>query len=179
MQDNSFKLSKKKIFTTIMLNILMLSVSLFLLFIADKQTFDDPIYFKLFAWPSIIFFSLTLTHLLIKMFDNKPGLIINNQGIIDNSGSAISGLIKWSEIKEIKKSEVVGEKFITIILYNPQKIIKKAPWYKRTLLKTNLKLYKSPIHISANTLNTNFSDLLTLLENRIAALENKEGWQSG
>lgn len=117
---------------------------------------------------SIVFFGLIGIFVFIKLFDSKPGLIINEKGIIDNSSGISVGLVLWSEIEEILIVENSKQKFIMLVLNNPQNYLSKIKnRFKRKATELNYKMYGAPISISANTLQIKFKDLHSLLTKKI------------
>lgn len=113
---------------------------------------------------SILFFGIGAIAIIRTISDKKPGLTINRQGIIDNSSGVSAGPIPWSDIHEIKITQVMGQKFLMIIVGNPEDYLEKVrnP-LKRNAMKINHKSYGSPISISSNALQTNFDELHKLL----------------
>ncbi|KAF2343075.1 STM3941 family protein [Flavobacterium tistrianum] len=107
----------------------------------------------------LIVFGLGSVLLFFKLFDNTPGLIINEKGITDNSNSSSIGLIKWSDITEISLSRVMSTQFLLIKVSNPEDYIQKANQMKKLLLKQNLKTYGTPITITSVGLQCSFEDL--------------------
>jgi len=118
---------------------------------------------RIAGFASLIFFGLCLIYILFKAFDKKPGLIINQNGITDNSNFSSVGLIKWSEITRIRTQQIMSTKFLLIDVSNPEEYIQKSSSLKAWLLKTNLKLYATPLSITSNSLNYNFDNLEKLL----------------
>ena len=113
---------------------------------------------------SILFFGLVAISIFRKLSDKNAGLIINSEGINDNSSGVSAGFIPWSDIEEIKISQVVNQKFLMLIVNNPEDYLNKIKNpLKRNAMKMNLKSYGSPISISSNALQTNFEDLEKLL----------------
>jgi len=107
-----------------------------------------------------------------KLFDKKVGLIINREGIIDNSSGVSAGLVLWSDIKEIKISNVASQKFLTFIVNNPQYYIDKfTNPLKRKAVEMNYRIYGSPINIAADLLQTNFESLHNLLTEKMKEYE--------
>lgn len=107
----------------------------------------------------LIVFGLGSVLLFFKLFDNKPGLIINERGIIDNSNSSSIGLIKWSDITKISQKKVVSTKFLLVEISNPEDYIQKANQMKKLSLKQNLKTYGTPITITSVGLQCSFEEL--------------------
>jgi hypothetical protein len=63
---------------------------------------------------------------LIKLFDNKPRLIINQRGILDNS-SAVSGqLIKWENVLGIEDIDIQGTRLLLIHIDNIGQVLRIA-----------------------------------------------------
>ncbi|WP_299133851.1 STM3941 family protein [uncultured Tenacibaculum sp.] len=115
---------------------------------------------------SILFFGITGIYGIRKISDNRAGLIIDKKGITDNSNASSIGLIEWNDITEIK-TEVVGmsTRFIMINVNDPEKYIKKATSnLKSKLMRANMKMYGTPLSITANTLNYDFDKLEQLVE---------------
>jgi hypothetical protein len=121
---------------------------------------------------SIIFFGACLLFMFRKLFDNSIGLIINENGITDNSSGTSVGLIEWNDITDIKTAEVASTKFILIETINPEKYIKKAKnSISKRAMKANHKMYGTPLSISSNTLQVKFDELLNTILN---AFKNKQ-----
>ena len=157
--------SKKKLLLILIISIII--VWLGVQFVMDPSAFSNirnsPRLVLIAGLIAIPFFGLTATIALRKLLDKRAGLIINEEGIIDNASGVSAGLVLWSDIREIK---VWGkdDKCLMIIVKNPQDYIDKATNpFKRGMMKSNHKSYGSPISISASALQTNFDDLYNLL----------------
>lgn len=112
-----------------------------------------------------IFFGATGIYGIRKIFDNKVGLIIDENGITDNSNASSIGLIEWNDISEIKTEQVMSTKFLLIEIENPEKYIAKAKnKMKARLMKTNMKMYGTPLSITSNTLKYDFDELGKLIQ---------------
>lgn len=117
---------------------------------------------------SILFFGLVAIMIFCKFSDKKAGLIINRQGIIDNSSGVSAGLIPWTDIQEITIVQVMHQKFLMVIVKNPQEYLYRvASPVKRSAMKMNYKSYGSPISISANALQTDFDKLHKLMNEKM------------
>ena len=107
MEKVEIQLSKKKI---ILLSICsFMFVVLGILFLIYPENFISYImrseeFIRIAGIASVLFFGSTGIYGIIKMLDNKVGLTIDENGIIDNTNATSIGLIKWSEITEIKIS---------------------------------------------------------------------------
>jgi len=114
---------------------------------------------------AICFFGIALVFIVIKLLDKKPGLIINQFGITDNTNSNSFGLIEWNDIVSIENKQVMSTKFLLLHTNNPEKYISRVNNFilKRTV-KMNFKTYGTPISIASNSLKINFEELEFLLK---------------
>ncbi|MFC5978977.1 STM3941 family protein [Flavobacterium salmonis] len=134
---------------------------------SNHQIFGNPMIIFISGISAIVFFGYTTFILLKKMPDNKPGLIINSEGIIDNSSGVSAGIVLWKDIIEISTANVMNQKFLMFIVKNPEEYINRQNGIvKRKAMEINYKTYGSPISISANTLDTNFEELYKLLQRK-------------
>ena len=164
--------SKAKLAKLIIFSILFLIGGLWMI-ITNPQTsnsvFNNPILKAIASYGSAIMGLFGIYFFTKKVFDKKPGLILNEQGVYDNTSAFKFGFIPWSDISEvyersIQTSFVPKQYFVTIGLVNPEKyILRETNVLKRKLLIANSKSYGSPIHISTNGLKTNHKDLLKLI----------------
>jgi hypothetical protein len=164
-------LSKKKLILTLMGAIGFVAIGCWFL-IAPPQisnpVFGNPTTLFITGLASVIFFGLVAVVVIRKLPDNKAGLTINEQGIIDNSSGVSAGLVPWSDIQEIRVSQVMNQKFLMFIVKNPQDYIsRQSNALKRKGMEINYKSYGSPISISANSLQTNFDNLYSLLNKKL------------
>ena len=106
-----------------------------------------------------------------KLPGNKPGLIINQTGLIDNSGGVSAGQILWSDIEDIVVIEIQRQKLIMIHVTNPQDYIdKQVSWFKRKMMQMNYNMYGTPLSITSNALNISFDELMTTLTGKLNAV---------
>ena len=160
-------LSKTKMILTFLGSIMFVGLGLWFLINPPKSNhwlFGNPTVIFITGIASVIFFGLVAITIFRKFSDKKPGLTINRQGIFDNSSGVSAGLIPWTDIQEIKISQVMSQKFLMFIVSNPEDYLEKVTNpLKRNAMKMNYKTYGSPISISSNALQTNFDDLHKLL----------------
>jgi hypothetical protein len=119
------------------------------------------------AVTGIVFFGFLGVMYLFKLRDRKPGLVIDENGIIDNSGGLAAGFIPWTDIENFSIEKVMKQQFLVIAVKNPEFYIEnQKSILKKKGMQYNLRSYGSPIAISTNTLNCKLPELLNLLEER-------------
>lgn len=164
-------LSRKKMVLSLLGAIMFVVIGFWFIIYRDQidtPILGDPILISIIGVISILLFGLISILLFRKLFDKEAGLIINQQGIVDNSSGVSAGVILWSNIKEIKVTQVMSQKFIMIIIDNPQEYIDKVSnSLRRRNIEINYKSYGSPINISSNALKIGFDDLHQLLTDKM------------
>ena len=121
----------------------------------------------------IVFFGAIGIYGIRKLFDKKAGLIIDKNGITDNSNATSIGLIEWNDILRIRTKEVMSTKFLLIDIENPEKYIKKAKnRIQAKLMKVNLNMYETPLSITSNTLKYDFGELEELIKTELKRNKN-------
>ncbi len=115
----------------------------------------------------IIFFGISGYFILIKIGDKTPGLIISDKGITDNSSNISSGFIPWEDIKTINEKIIARQKFVNIVVRNPQFYIdRQKNSFKRKILQGNIKLFGPVIQIPLSGLEITCAGLKTVLEKK-------------
>ena len=104
-----------------------------------------------------------------QLSSKKPALVINDEGITDNSAFASVGFIPWFDILEIKiTSNSLNKKFLTLFLANPDHYIFKCKTNTQTtVLRNYLKTFGTPVIISAVSLKYELGELLEILEMKL------------
>jgi len=128
----------------------------------------NPAIMAMAGYASILFFGLCAFFCIRKLPENKPGLIIGNNGMTDNSSGVSAGQILWSDIENISVIEIHRQKFIMLDVKNPQDYIgRQANGFKRRMMEMNYKMYGTPLCITSNGLKISFDQLLTTLRDRL------------
>lgn len=174
MNEIKIPLSKTKLVFAFIGSVLFILLGLQFIINPEKYVsylFKSTELITIIGYISLLFICLCLIFIVYKFFDKKPGLVINDKGIIDNSNFGSVGLIKWNEIKGIRTHQVMSNKFILIDVTNPEKYVQGNSKLKRYLMKMSMKMYGTPISITSNSLKCNFDELERVLKNEF---ENKQ-----
>ncbi|HOY20288.1 MAG TPA: STM3941 family protein [Haliscomenobacter sp.] len=139
----------------------------------NEPFWAEQLFSKLVGCAAILFFGSGAFWIIRKLFDRGPGLIIDEQGLTDNSSAISAGQILWTDIEAISVLEIQRQKLIMLQVKNPQDYIDKQPsGLKRKLMNMNFRMYGTPLSISSNGLKISFAELLKILNDQLAA--NKE-----
>ncbi|MBT1704066.1 STM3941 family protein [Chryseosolibacter indicus] len=167
------KLSKRKAVLTFLGAIAFVVAGIWMIALADNQHRFPPPLLNVTGYSAIILFGAVGLYIFYKMFDSKPGLIIDKDGIHDNSNASSAQLIKWEQIKGLKIEQVMSTKFILIDIHDPEDFMEKIGGLKKKLMKGNYKMYGTPISIISNSLNGDTDYLFKIISERMIAEHNK------
>ncbi|MFL9844996.1 STM3941 family protein [Flavobacterium rhizosphaerae] len=170
MEKIEIPLNKSKLLFGIGGAILFVTTGIYLLNLAEEQTKFNPIVVTIVGWLAILFFGIVGIYGMIKLFDKKIGVAIDEDGILDNSNAGSVGLIKWTDITQIKTEQIKSTAFLLIFVTNPQEYINRNKGLKKKLQQANMKMYDTPIAITSNTLQCSFKDLERQVREKFAEL---------
>ncbi len=137
-------------------------------------TTNTKLFFVCLGLVSILLFGSAAFFNLKKLRDNSPGLIITEVGVTDNSSATSIGFIPWEDVIKIEEIKVAHQKFINLIVKNPQEYInKQKSAFKRKTMEINYNMYGTVVPISANSLKCKHSELKAMLEQKFADFNKK------
>lgn len=175
METISIPLSKRKLAMILAGSLLFVVAGIY--FLITPATFTSPVMPNetitfIIGGLAILFFGFCALYAVKKLFDDNPGLVIDDYGITDNSGGLSAGIVPWNEIDGIDVAQVQNQRFILIMVNNPEKYIDaQKGGIRKRMMKVNYRMYNTPICISPNGLQTNFDDLYKTLKNSYRAVK--------
>src|SRR5699024_9893006 len=116
------------------------------LFVELDLTYS-PFIIKGIGLITIILFGTLLIFFLKRIFEHKPALIIDENGITDYSTALQVGLVRWNEIKDIQFTTFSRQHFLSIYTYDKDLIINRTNAFQKTMNQINKKLMDSQINI--------------------------------
>jgi len=161
------KLSKTKGILTFLGSVAFVLVSIWLISFADNQHRHSQTFVKVAGYVGLIFFGPCGLYIFYKLFDTKPGLVIDDKGILDNSSAASGHIIKGNRIVGLRIGQVKSTKFILIDLVDPEQFLNEASGITKTLMWGTYKMYGTPTSISSSTLNIDFDELYDMIDRRL------------
>lgn len=152
-------ISKRRLLISLMGCILFVVLGVFISMSRDKVAGIAAI--LLFGTAGLFYFK--------KLFDKNIGVTIDDMGITDNSSAMSIGLIKWSDIIDIKAKHVLSSKFLLVYVKDPDSILEQVTGLKRKAMVNNQKAYGTPLVIATTINNYNFDNLEKLVMDRFKA----------
>ncbi len=164
MENSKTEISLSKVKLSLLIFGCLLFVALGLFMIIKSEAMQTrkfgPIWIQGFGTTAVLFFGGIGISVFKKLFDNKPGLVVDDVGVLDNSSGVSVGLILWKDVLDLRRVNVSGTKFLLIDVRNPDEYIDRAKGgVKKRTMKLNNRRYGTPISISANGLGINFTKM--------------------
>jgi hypothetical protein len=133
----------------------------------ENSFWGNPVRLTIAGYGAIVFFGLCAVIFFRKLTESKPGLIIDDAGLIDHSGGLSAGKVLWSDIDNISVFEFRKQKLLMLEVKNPQEYInRQTNVLKRKGMQMNYKMYGTPLSISTNALKISFQELIPLIQRR-------------
>jgi hypothetical protein len=105
-----------------------------------------------------------------KLFDGRPGLVLDEHGLTDNSSLFSAGFVPWSDITGVSVRAVHGsnQKILYVLLADPERFIAKFGPVRRLAMRAGLK-FGSPVGITSGTLQIGFDEMVALVQKHFEA----------
>lgn len=159
--------SKIKHLLGLMGSLVFIAVSIWLLTIRHSMAWPKSLRVLIICIVGVGFFGLCAVLIIKNLFDARPGLVIDAEGVIDNTNFTNAGLISWADITGIAEWRYNGQKMVVLVLRDPQCYLYRVPnALRRKGLLFNLNNCGSPVVISANSLKISYQDLYLLLREK-------------
>ncbi len=166
MTEKVFYLNKKKLIFILTCGILIILLGIFILLEFFGTNWElllfhiIPINRTVLGIGLIAFFSILSIPLIKKIKDDRPGLIINKQGIIDNSSYTSVGDVNWKEIIDSEIRTISGQKMILLKVKNAQIILDGFPsGMRKKIIESSSKINGTPVVIAASSLKGSFEEI--------------------
>jgi hypothetical protein len=108
----------------------------------------------------ILFCTLSGVFAARRLFDPRPGLVLDAEGLIDNSNVIGAGRVRWDEITEIRVTRAGPQRFLTVVVEDPRRFIDRGGSLRRRVYEANYRKAGSPVNVTARTLRIPFDDLV-------------------
>lgn len=170
LKDNDeivIRLSKAKSIYRIVFSAIVFAGALWTIIAAFDLSGFDRVY--LIVLPSLLLltFGSGLIISIQRIISNKPGILINEQGIIDYFGVTNGILINWSDIIKIIKRNTFQNRFILIFVKNPDEYLDNSNRLNKFFMKMNRISHKTPLSLTTNWLKCDFDELYSIIDRKI------------
>jgi hypothetical protein len=86
------------------------------------MTRHSPLMTQAIGADCVLFFGWWVLYAARKLFDPAPGLVVDDEGLVDNSSALAAGRMPWADIADIRMVKVQRQRFLAIELHDPRQI---------------------------------------------------------
>jgi hypothetical protein len=139
---------------------IFVAISGLLLIIGVMESGNDSWKLILGGGLGFTFFGLCLVYYVKSMFKRKPALIVNQEGLIDQSTYIGAGLVRWDEIADIDFVSFGGQTYLGIYTMDPDLIVDRSSPFKKMLNRMNKGLLATQVNIPVKILDCSMDELV-------------------
>lgn len=155
--------SAKKLFGLTFASMVFVAVGILLIVVGQWEE-ETPIIMIIIGFISVGFFGLCLIYCLYRLMNKRPSIIINGDGIMDNSSYIGGGLLKWSDIQDVVLYEFMGQRFIGLKLHDIERFMAQQSGMKKALIRMNKRMINMPVNIPQSGVRMPLDQLYTLIK---------------
>ena len=115
---------------------------------------------------AVAFFGAVGAAVLFRLLRPGPAILIDNDGILDDASGVSLGRIRWDQVGEIDEYRVKDQAFLSIMLKDLDALIAQQPFWKRRVIRANLRMGAAALNIPQASLGIKLSDLRREMEQR-------------
>lgn len=178
MQQTIIPLSKSKLFAFVAISALFVVIGYWLFgldaaVIEQQRKFNHPMFVHSVGFICMVFGALAFVLAVRKVFSSKPGLILDTQGITDNSSMLAAGFIPWFSIDSFEVRQIHNQRILYVILKDPEAYILRFGLLRKIAFKLNRHVAASPVGIISSSLTVGFDELVRLVEQYYLAAQQR------
>ena len=166
MRTIEIPLNKNRIILHLIISILIIFIATtfaYYLYLDGKISLELTIVLVI-AIPYLIYYFLSN---LNKITNKKPGLVLDNRGVLDCLGFSEIGIISWENITEAKIIKYNFSEYLIIKVKNNELIFSKLNGFKKNFTQKYIEIFGGPIVINLQNLKIEKHELIKIIQNKI------------
>jgi hypothetical protein len=126
---------------------------------AESQVRYSPIFVRIVCGAGVLFFAAAAIMSVVRLFDSRPGLVIDRQGIDDRTNFSAIGRVDWSDIRGLRTTKARWNSGLVVELHDPARFARRGNIVQR-LLRTGA---VSPVVLGSNALDVPFDTMAEIV----------------
>ena len=115
---------------------------------------------------TVAFFGAVGVAVLFRLLRPGPAILIDDDGIVDDASGVSLGRIRWDQVGAIDEYRVDDQAFLSIKVKDVEALIAQQPFWKRRIIRANLRMGAAAVNIPQASLGIKLSDLRREMEQR-------------
>jgi hypothetical protein len=122
------------------------------------------VFAQLIGAVAVAFFGAIGASVLFRLLRPGPAIVIDSDGIVDDASGVSLGRIRWDQVGRIEEYRVNDQAFLGIMLKDVDAMIAQQPFWKRRMIRANLRMGSAAVNIPQASLGIKLSDLRREME---------------
>ena len=132
--------------------------------IAELQWFDSPTLVYAIGVLGLLLFGGLAVFNIRKLVNRRPGVVLSEAGLLDQSTGVSVGFIPWSDITGVDTYKSFNQRTLVVRVSDPQKYLTGGNALARYLRRSTMKLCGSPVTITSAVLKIRYDDLMAEIQ---------------
>ena len=115
------------------------------------------------GWIGILFFGFAGGWYLSRLFSNRKSLILDQEGLLDNSSGIPAGRIGWDQISRVEIVSVNNQRFVGIDVVDRKALVYASSRLQQSIEDMNLGITGFPVHIPSFAVDRSLEELRDLI----------------
>jgi hypothetical protein len=115
---------------------------------------------------AVAFFGAVGVAVLFRLLKPGPAILIDDDGIVDDASGVSLGRIRWDQVGAIEEYRVNDQAFLSIRVKDLDALIAQQPFWKRRIIRANLKMGAAAVNIPQASVGIKLADLRREMEQR-------------
>ena len=111
------------------------------------------------GWLGVLFFGFCGGWILSRLFSHRIALILDRNGLLDNSSAIPAGRIAWGEISRVGITTVSDQRFLGIDVRDRTLLPSSKSEFRRSLDNANAGITGFPVNIPSTTVDRTLEEL--------------------
>jgi len=112
------------------------------------------------------FFGICLGYAALRLVRPVPSLVISKDGVFENASAIGAGMLRWSEIADVKIYSFMNQRFLGIVPKNLDEVLQRQNTVKRWLMRVNRGLVEAPFNVPESALPVTLEEILSQISAR-------------
>ena len=115
------------------------------------------------GWCGLLFFGLAGGWILSRLFSHRISLILDREGLLDNSSAFPTGRIAWDQISRVGITEIRRQRFLGIDVRDRTVLPTSTSAFGRWIAKANADIAGYPVTVPTTAIDRRLEDLHDLI----------------
>jgi hypothetical protein len=114
----------------------------------------------------VLFFGACGAYTAYRLIVQRPALVADDDGLLDNASAVAVGRLRWDEIERVWPYGFSGQMFLGVIPRDLEQVLARLPRWKQALIRANVSFGCAPINIPQTILPVRIDDVVNELAQR-------------